>query len=360
MAALVAELNLLCVAGGFSRQEVAARMAADSPPGQRPPYHVPDGQGGWRPNLQRISDQLSPRDKCSPPDPDLVERIIVLHAEATGADPAQTRRRVNTLYRPAAAAAEKIKDKRVVGKDGRPEGPVERLRDRVTEFRAALHREQARSRRLATDLHAAVRSSQAELSAREQEVSAQRHRAQQAERILRARDEHHREELAAAYEQIAALQATVERQQLELIARDIELERLQTQVDQQRIELERLESRLAAVRAENTRLNAEILTGDLDTEFDTALQALLAQAAALEPVLAGARSRIRASARENGLDLRGPSFSDHRPGPDHLLSDTPPTHYRPRPTPQRESPLPTVLVLGLLLTACITLLILIT
>jgi hypothetical protein len=96
--ALLVALRELALVGEFTQVEAAERVE----PGDGPKLHEIDPDSGTVVvSRRRVSEQLSPRDRLSPPCIPLVEAYVSLHRERVGAEAGAVTRRINTLYEAA-------------------------------------------------------------------------------------------------------------------------------------------------------------------------------------------------------------------------------------------------------------------
>ena len=225
---LLVRLQELALDGDFS----FARAAELVVPGEGPTLHHKDpATGKFVVTKQRVSEQMKPRDGLKPPCTELVDAIVELYLQRTGADPKPLRRELNALYliadqhyrttkkqREAAAletghraptfAQLKEKDREI----GRLQTEVAELEHNLAEVReqkAALHR-----------THQQHDSRTAEL---EQETAALRRQLDTA--TLRLDQLHtEREQLRAQLEQArsAAIRVTAENDQLHALVEELQ------------------------------------------------------------------------------------------------------------------------------------------
>lgn len=139
---LLVRLNELGVAGGFENTDAARRVV----PGDGPKLGDLDpSTGEFVVNRRLLSAQLAPRDRLTPPCLPLVEAIVELYLERTGADAAATHKQINVLY--AAAASYHVAEIKRRGLEAAEKGlrtpslaDVQRRDREIAQLREALDR----------------------------------------------------------------------------------------------------------------------------------------------------------------------------------------------------------------------------
>lgn len=206
---LLVKLNDLGLRGRFSNTEAAERVT----PGDGPKLHRDDTGEVDR---KRLSDQLSPRDKLSPPSIQLVEAFVDLFVERTGADKTATSREINTLYQAADKHADEEKKRR------QAEAEAQGLRSPTW---AEIRRRDEKIAQLGKDL-----------ARRDEDLDRAREnldRAREQVNILDAEIDQHLAQLEAMGGEITKLH-------LELVEQQVEIDLLRRQVKEQQAEIDRL------------------------------------------------------------------------------------------------------------------------
>ncbi|MBB5156495.1 hypothetical protein [Saccharopolyspora phatthalungensis] len=230
---LLAELRELALKW-FTQVEAAGRVE----PGDGPKLHEVDPDTGQTVvSRRRVSEQLSPRDRISPPCIQLVEAYVTMYLERSGTASDGLNRRINTLYEAARVHAdqEKQRRRRAPEPPGLPGVSSAEIRERERRI-TALEADLEQARRHVSELEQA-RLQVAELGAiRDQQAG-----------------------------QIAVLAAEVNRLREQLVNQDTELQQLREQQHLHQHEIKDLNTKLLRALAEADRMQARIaeLSGDL-------------------------------------------------------------------------------------------------
>lgn len=341
--------------GGFTRADAASRFAAQSQAdGEPPPYHDADEEGGWRVNVQRVSAQMSPRDKCSPPDPELVDRIVEMYIATVGGDRSSVRRVVNALY----AAAEDAADQRLRVRKA-PDQETTELRKRLRQFKSDLTQERRRGRLLKQELDSTLERYRLGIASKDAQVQSLEQKLQDSQ-ALYASD---LEALRQRERQLQILlKETIVQHRQDMAAKEAEVAALAAQVIDQRIRADRLERTKLRLVAENDRLAARLVSQREISVWDRDLENLLSEQEAIQNQLVAVGSVVGAntSARvQPRLPTTRPSTVQRPRGPqpdgdDPLVPITRDPWYMPPEVVEKSAAPFMIFVVTLLVAAIVT------
>ncbi|KOX21257.1 hypothetical protein ADK67_27835 [Saccharothrix sp. NRRL B-16348] len=197
-----------------------------------------------------MSDQMVPRDKRTPPDTLLVDRIVILATRATGQDIAGVRRKVGRLHQAAVEAARARLSDDPDGREAAVHDGVQRLRADLADAWNRIDRFAVDAADTVTEYKQFLRTVDQQLLAKEEEYGER----------LRAVTGDRRLEMKSFY---SDMKAVVARHHPKLKDYAIELQRLQDDAAQMWRVLEMLQTELITLRAENDCLHTAARADDL-------------------------------------------------------------------------------------------------